>query len=43
VVLEALLYVKTGKLFRPSDRDDYYSLALRSEFSGPQTCLPARR
>jgi hypothetical protein len=43
IVLEALLYVKTGKLFRPVSDEDYYSLTLRSEFSGPQTCLPQRR
>jgi hypothetical protein len=43
VVLEALLYMKTGKLFRPASADGYYSTALRSEFSGPQTCLPQTR
>jgi hypothetical protein len=43
VVLEALLYVKSGKLFRSTSAGDFYSLALRSEFSGPQTCLPSRR
>ena len=43
VVLEALLFMKTGKLFRPTSANGYYLLALRSEFSGPQTCLPQRR
>jgi len=42
-VLEAILFTKTGRLFRTPAKDDYYALALRSEFSGPQTCLPQRR
>jgi hypothetical protein len=43
VVLEALLFRKTGKLFHAASLDGYYALALRSEFSGPQTCLPSRQ
>jgi hypothetical protein len=44
MVLEALLYVKTGKLYRPNPATAaYYSSTLRSEFSGPQTCLPQTR
>lgn len=43
MVLEALLFVKTGRLFHWADQHSYYSLALRSEFSGVRTCLPQRR
>jgi hypothetical protein len=43
VVLEALLYLKTGKLFRTASEDGFYSLTLRSDFSGSKACLPQRR
>jgi hypothetical protein len=43
VVLEALLYRKTGKFFRPPGVSGFYAAAQKAEFSGSQTCLPRGR